>query len=94
MTGGEGAGSSTGGQAPRSSRGPRAGQFLIAGGKAIAAMDGRPAVTLADIRKVAVPVLRHRISTNFQAQAEGVDSVAGIRRLIESVPEPSVPKYE
>jgi MoxR-like ATPase len=74
--------------------GPRAGQFLIAGGKAAAAMDGRAVVTLADIRKVAVPVLRHRISTNFQAQAEGVDSVAVIRRLIETVPEPSVPKYE
>lgn len=74
--------------------GPRAGQFLIAGGKAVAAMDGRAVVTLADIRKVAVPVLRHRISTNFQAQAEGVDSVKVIARLIESVPEPSVPKYE
>ena len=74
--------------------GPRAGQFLIAGGKAVAAMDGRAVVTLADIRKVAVPVLRHRISTNFQAQAEGVDSVKVIGRLIESVPEPSVPKYE
>jgi len=74
--------------------GPRAGQFLIAGGKAIASMDGRAVVTLADIRKVAVPVLRHRISTNFQAQAEGVDSVKVIARLIESVPEPSVPKYE
>jgi MoxR-like ATPase len=74
--------------------GPRAGQFLIAGAKAIAAMDGRPAVTLDDVRKVAVPVLRHRISTNFQAQAEGIDSVAVVRRLIETVPEPSVPKYE
>ncbi len=74
--------------------GPRAGQFLIAGGKAVAAMDGRAVVTLADLRKVAVPVLRHRISTNFQAQAEGVDSVKVIARLIESVPEPSVPKYE
>lgn len=74
--------------------GPRAGQFLIAGGKAMAAMDGRPTVTLADIRKVAIPVLRHRISTNFQAQAEGVDSEVIIGRLLESVPEPNVPKYE
>ncbi len=74
--------------------GPRAGQFLIAGAKAVAAMDGRPSVALADLRKVAVPVLRHRISTNFQAQAEGVDSVKIIARLLESVPEPSVPKYE
>jgi len=74
--------------------GPRAGQFLIAGAKAIAAMDGRPAVTLADVRKVAIPVLRHRISTNFQAQAEGIDSVTVVKRLIEAVPEPNVPKYE
>ena len=51
--------------------GPRAGQNLILGGKAMAAMDGRFSVSLDDIRKVAVPVLRHRISTNFQAQAEG-----------------------
>ncbi len=74
--------------------GPRAGQFLIAGAKAMASMDGRAAVTLADVRKVAVPVLRHRISTNFQAQAEGVDSVTVVRRLIETVPEPAVPKYQ
>jgi MoxR-like ATPase len=74
--------------------GPRAGQFLIAGGKAVAAMDGRPSVSLADIRKVAVPVLRHRISTNFQAQAEGLSPENIIARLIESVPEPNIPKYE
>ena len=37
----------------------------------MAAMDGRFSVSLDDIRKVAIPVLRHRISTNFQAQAEG-----------------------
>jgi MoxR-like ATPase len=73
--------------------GPRAGQYLIAGGKALAAMDGRPSVAFADIRKVAVPVLRHRISTNFQAQAEGLTSEALIARLIEEVPEPTVKKY-
>ena len=53
--------------------GPRAGQFLIHGGKALAAMDGRFTVAIDDVRKVAVPVLRHRVSTNFQAQAEGHD---------------------
>ncbi|QDT64554.1 AAA family ATPase [Calycomorphotria hydatis] len=74
--------------------GPRAGQFLIAGGKAIAAMAGRPAVILDDIRAVAIPVLRHRLSCNFQAQAEGVDSVQVIQRLLESVPEPKIAKYE
>ncbi|MFH5805834.1 AAA family ATPase [Alienimonas sp. DA493] len=74
--------------------GPRAGQYLIQGGKAIAAMDGRPSVTLDDVRRVAVPVLRHRLSTNFQAQAEGVDSVSVVERLVAEVPEPEIAKYE
>ena len=73
--------------------GPRAGQFLIAGGKAVAAMDGRPSVSLDDIRKVAVPVLRHRISTNFQAQAEGLSAEDIVVRLLEEVAEPVIPKY-
>ncbi|MEY3172715.1 MAG: hypothetical protein RLZZ436_628 [Planctomycetota bacterium] len=74
--------------------GPRAGQYLIAGAKAMAAMAGRPAVSLADIRSVAIPVLRHRIATNFQAQADGMDADDIIRKLVAEVPEPSVPKYE
>lgn len=73
--------------------GPRAGQFLIAGGKAMAAMDGRPSVSMQDIRRVAVPVLRHRLSTNFQAQAEGLTSESVIARLLDEVPEPKIPKY-
>jgi len=73
--------------------GPRAGQYLIAGAKALAAMDGRPSVSIADVRNVAIPVLRHRISTNFQAQAEGLTSEALIARLIDEVPEPTVKKY-
>lgn len=73
--------------------GPRAGQFLIAGGKAMAAMDGRPSVSMQDIRKVAIPVLRHRLSTNFQAQAEGMTSESVIARLLDEVPEPKIPKY-
>ena len=74
--------------------GPRAGQFLLAGGKAVAAMAGRPSVSLNDIRQVAVPVLRHRVSTNFQAQAEGMTSDDVIVRLIKEVPEPTVSKYD
>jgi MoxR-like ATPase len=73
--------------------GPRAGQFLIAGGKAMAAMDGRPSVSMQDIRKVAIPVLRHRLSTNFQAQAEGMTSETVINRLLDEIPEPKIPKY-
>ena len=74
--------------------GPRAGQNLILGGKAMAAMDGRFSVSLDDVRKVAVPVLRHRISTNFQAQAEGQSTDDVVRRLIAEIREPEVPKYE
>jgi MoxR-like ATPase len=74
--------------------GPRAGQHLIQGAKAVAALDGRFNVATDDIREMAVPVLRHRVSVNFQAQSEGVDSMAVIRRLVESVTEGDVSKYE
>ena len=74
--------------------GPRAGQYLIAGAKATAAMDGRPNVTIDDVRGVAVPVLRHRVSTNFQAQAEGLTTDDIVEKLVEEVPEPNVPKYD
>ena len=73
--------------------GPRAGQYLILGGKAFSAMEGRYTVSVEDVRRVAVPVLRHRIGCNFAAGSEGVDSVEIVRRLIEQVPEPEVPKY-
>ena len=73
--------------------GPRAGQSLILGAKAMAAMEGRFNVSYDDIRKVAVPVLRHRISTNFQAQAEGQSTESLIRKLVETIPEPHIPKY-
>ncbi|MGO8690673.1 MAG: AAA family ATPase [Thermoguttaceae bacterium] len=74
--------------------GPRAGIFLIQGGKALAAMDGRFSVAIEDVQKVAVPVLRHRISTNFQAQAEGVSNEDLIARLVRETPPPVIPKYE
>jgi MoxR-like ATPase len=74
--------------------GPRAGQFLIQGGKALAAMDGRFSVAIDDIRRIAIPVLRHRISTNFQAQAEGLNNEDLIVKLLDDIPEPDVPKFE
>ena len=74
--------------------GPRAGQYLILGGKAFAAMDGRYSVSLDDVRRVAIPVLRHRIGLNFAAQAEGLDAVEIVKHLIRVVPEPELPKYE
>ena len=73
--------------------GPRAGQFLIAGGKAMAAMEGRFSVSTDDIRKVTIPVLRHRVSTNFQAQAEGKSTEDVIEQIVQEVPEPEVAKY-
>jgi MoxR-like ATPase len=73
--------------------GPRAGQFLIHGAKAMAAMDGRFSVAIDDVKKVAVPVLRHRVSTNFQAQAEGKNSEDIIHQLLAVIPDPDVPKY-
>ena len=73
--------------------GPRAGLFLINGGKALAAMDGRFSVSIDDVRRIAVPVLRHRISTNFQAQAEGMTTEDIVERLLKEIPEPDIPKF-
>ena len=73
--------------------GPRAGQFLIHGGKALAAMDGRFSVAIEDVQRVAVPVLRHRLSTNFQAQAEGLTTDDVVARLLKEIPVPEVPKF-
>jgi MoxR-like ATPase len=70
--------------------GPRAGQYLILGAKALAAMDGRFNVSTNDIRAVAVPVMRHRMACNFQAQAEGVDTVKIVKMLLDEIPEPEV----
>ena len=74
--------------------GPRAGQFLIQGGKALAAMNGRFSVAVEDIQKVAIPVLRHRVSTNFQAQAEGMTTEDLLNRLLADVAPPEIPKFE
>jgi MoxR-like ATPase len=74
--------------------GPRAGQFLRDAGKALAAMDGRFSVAIDDVKKAAIPVLRHRIMTNFQAQAEGKGSEDVIQQLLATVGDPDVAKYE
>src|SRR5437763_1508917 len=68
--------------------GPRASQYLILGGKARALLHGRLHVTTDDIKAVAHPVLRHRIVTTFNADAEGISPDQIINRLIESVPLP------
>jgi MoxR-like ATPase len=74
--------------------GPRAGIFLIQGARAMAAMDGRFSVAVDDVKKVAIPVLRHRVSTNFQAQAEGKSSEDVIHQLLKTVSEPEIGKYD
>jgi len=61
--------------------GPRAGQSLILGAKAHALLAGRLAVSPSDIKRVAIPVLRHRVLPNFAAEAEGV----GIERIIDDL---------
>ncbi len=70
--------------------GPRAGQNLINGGKALAAMDGRFSVDPSDVQRIAKPVLRHRIATNFQARAEGLNTDDIVDRLLRDIqpPEP------
>jgi len=65
--------------------GPRAGQALLLGGKARALLDGRSVVSPEDLEAVALPVLRHRILMNFQAEADGVDTDQIVTRLLESV---------
>jgi MoxR-like ATPase len=74
--------------------GPRAGIFLIHGARAMAAMDGRFSVAIDDVKKVAIPVLRHRVSTNFQAQAEGKSSEDVIQKLLDTVQPPDIGKYD
>jgi MoxR-like ATPase len=66
--------------------GPRATQFLVMGAKARAVLHGRYYVSCEDIRAVAVPVLRHRILTNFNAEAEGIKPEDLVRRLTDIIP--------
>ena len=70
--------------------GPRASQYLVLGAKARAILHGRYHVSYEDIKAVAVPVLRHRILTNFNAEADGITSSDIINRLLEMVQTPAV----
>jgi MoxR-like ATPase len=74
--------------------GPRATQFLILAAKARAVLHGRYYVSCEDVRSVALPVLRHRIITNFNAEAEGVRSDDIVRRLIDIIPRDPNEKME
>src|SRR5262249_21735338 len=65
--------------------GPRASQYLVLAAKARAVLQGRFCATREDVRAVLFPVLRHRIMTNFNAEAEGIKPDDIIRRLIETI---------
>jgi MoxR-like ATPase len=67
--------------------GPRASQYLILGAKTRAILGGRYAPSCEDVRSVAKPVLRHRIVTNFNAEADGITTVDIVERLLKEVPE-------
>jgi MoxR-like ATPase len=65
--------------------GPRASQHLILAAKARAVMEGRYVASTEDVKAVAPSILRHRIITNFKAQAEGISSLHIIERLLQEV---------
>ncbi len=65
--------------------GPRAGQYLVLGAKARAVMQSRTTPDIEDVRAVAYPVLRHRLVTNFHAEADGVTTDELVRRLLDTV---------
>jgi len=73
--------------------GPRAAQYLVLGAKARAISRGRLNVSVEDVKQMAKPVLRHRIITNFNADAEGVDTDAVIEKLLTTVKEPGAEAY-
>lgn len=66
--------------------GPRAGQQLIAAAQARAALDGRPAVTVEDVRRLAGPVLEHRLVRSFAAESRGIGSAEIMASVLDSVP--------
>ena len=66
--------------------GPRASQYLVLGAKARAVLDGRFCASMDDLRAVALPVLRHRILTNFSAEADGITTDTVIEKLLETTP--------
>ena len=68
--------------------GPRAAQYMVLGGKARALMEGRTHVTAADLRKVAYPVLTHRVLVNFAAEADGITSIDVIDKVLAAIEVP------
>ena len=73
--------------------GPRAGQYLVLAAKARAVLEGRLHVSCRDIRAAAVPVLRHRLLTNFAADSEGLTSMNIVAQILETIEEPGEDAY-
>jgi len=71
--------------------GPRAGQYLILGAKARAALEGRNFPDCEDVAAIAAPVLRHRIITNYRAESAGITPDDVIKKLVELTPKPTAP---
>jgi MoxR-like ATPase len=67
--------------------GPRASQYLILGAKTRSILRGRYTPSCDDVRAVTTPVLRHRIITNFNAEADGITTIDIINRLVKEIPE-------
>ncbi len=67
--------------------GSRASQALILAGKARALLDGRRNVACEDVRALAIPVFRHRVITNFRAEAENISTEALLQEIIASIQE-------
>ena len=63
--------------------GPRASQYLVLGAKAKAVLDGRPTPNIDDIKELVLPVLRHRILPNFNAEADGLSADDILLKLLE-----------
>ena len=64
--------------------GPRAGQYLVLGAKTRAVMQGRTTPDVEDVRAVALPVLRHRLVTNFRADADGIGADELVAELLDT----------
>jgi len=65
--------------------GPRASQYLILGAKARAIIHGRYTPDIEDVKALAIPVLRHRLVTSFNAEAEGISTVQIVEKLVSSL---------
>ena len=65
--------------------GPRASQYLVLGAKAKAVLDGRPSPNISDVKSLVLPILRHRVLPNFNAEAEGLKIEDILNQLMDAL---------